>query len=222
MADQLSFPGWKNTATGNARFPNVISCNVTGTKLTYTFKGTAVGMDWMPGPDGGEMQWSVDNSTPIQKSGYSTTTRDSYPCLTNKLSHGSHSFTIEVLSTKNAASTGNYIRMGALFLNQDLSTSLANPEVQQDVRGGFLVREARQSPRAASVAFDVQTIVRDYYSISIIGVSGRTCTCLFAGELGTGYHRIEVPNAKIGPGAYVLRVKSAGHGAVLQKLVVSK
>jgi len=212
MADQLSFPGWKNSATGSARFPNEFSCNTPATKLTYPFKGTAVGMDWIPGTDGGEMQWSVDNSTPVQKSGYASSSRESYPCLTNALAHGSHTLTIEVLSTKNAASTGNYIRMGALFINEDVSGTATRRNVANTINPFFYLR-------AAPSAIVLNTTVHDVFSIFRIGLSGRTCDCLFTGELGQGLHRIDLSRAEVVPGAYVLSVKSMEHGQSIQKII---
>jgi lysophospholipase L1-like esterase len=212
MADQLSFPGWKNSATGNARFPNVISCNTPGTKLTYPFKGTAVGMDWMPGTDGGEMQWSVDNSTPVQKSGYASSSRDSYPCLINTLPHGSHTFVIDVLSTKNVASTGNYIRMGALFINEDVPGVAADPTIRGNASPMFSFHPVAQGSRGLPCAIILTTPVRDFFNITRIGVSGRTYDCLFKGELGPGYHRIDFQNAKVPQGVYLFSIKSIGHG----------
>jgi lysophospholipase L1-like esterase len=219
MADQLSFPGWKNSATGNARFPNVISCNTPGTKVTYTFKGTAVGMDWMPGTDGGEMQWSVDNSTPVQKSGYAATSRDSYPCLINTLAHGSHAFTMEVLSTKNAASTGNYIRMGALFINQDVGTTAVNTTIRSETSPLFGFQPIAHSSRGLPCAFVITTPVRDFFSITRIGMSGRTYDCLFKGEIGPGTQRIDAPSAGFVSGAYMLDVQSAQHGRSIIKMI---
>jgi lysophospholipase L1-like esterase len=212
MADQLSFPGWKNSATGSARFPNEISCNTPATKLTYSFKGTAVGMDWIPGTDGGEMQWSVDNSIPVQKSGYASSSRESYPCLTNTLAHGSHTLTIEVLSTKNAASTGNYIRMGALFINEDVSGTATHRNVANTINPFFYLR-------AAPSAIVLNTTVHDVFSIFRIGLSGKTYDCLFTGELGQGTHRIDFSRAEVVPGAYVLSVKSMAHGQSIKKII---
>jgi hypothetical protein len=215
MADQLSFPGWKNSASGNARFPNEISCNTPVTKLTYPFKGTAVGMDWMPGTDGGEMQWSVDNSAPIQKSGYASSSRDSYPCLTNTLAHGSHTFVMEVLSTKNAASTGNYIRMGALFINEDVPTTAVDQNLESNKNPVFCLQ-------TVSTAIVLNTAIQDFFSITRIGLSGRTYDCLFTGELGPGLHRIGFSRAEVLPGAFLLCVKSMGHGQSVKKIIAYK
>lgn len=220
MADRLSFDGWNNKSVDEVRFPYRIECNKPGTTLSYTFKGTAVGMYWAPGADGGQMQWSIDSSTPKKMSAYSTSGRGSYPVLTNTLEPGSHTLTMEVLSTKDAGSQGTYIRIGALFVDEDLEkTSIAaQHDHSAENRQVFDLHTQPQNRWNQPARFVLNTAVTDYFTVNRIDISGKYSTTLFAGRLEPGSHRIHCNDESPASGMYVIYVSSSRYGQTIRKI----
>ncbi|MBN1601210.1 MAG: SGNH/GDSL hydrolase family protein [Chitinispirillaceae bacterium] len=224
MADKLSFTGWTNKASGEVRFPNQIVCNKPGTKLVYTFKGTALGMYWVPNTDGGQMRWSIDNSNPVKMSAYAATSRGIFPVLTNKLKAGTHTLTMEVLSTKDGGSSGNYIRIGALFVDEDIDqgstaahndkSRMHNPVCNFNIVPGCI----RNFPDFLIL----KSSVTDYFSITRVALTGKTTECLFSGRLSSGLHQIKLEPKNSSGGMYVLRIKAAKNGQAALNIVSVK
>ena len=221
MADKLSFDGWDNKSVNEVRFPYRMECSKPGTKLVYTFKGTAVGMYWAPATDGGQMQWSIDNSTPKKMSAYSASGRGSYPVLTNTLESGSHTLTIEVLSTKDAGSQGNYIRIGALFVDEDLEKTAIVAQHGRSTGNGqtFDLCIHPQNRLNYPARFILNTAVTDYFTMNRIDISGKYSTTLFAGRLGPGSHCIHRKDECPASGMYVIHISSSRYGQTVTKIV---
>lgn len=214
MADRLSFEEWNNRAVNEVRFPNQITCNTPGTRLSYTFTGTAIGMYWIPGTDGGQMQWSIDDSPPVVMSAYSWLARGIYPVLTNTLEAGTHTLTMEVLSTRDAGSNGNYIRIGAFFVDEDLPTTPIDAYYERP-KGGrkvFNLQVAPQNREKYPVACILNTAVSDYFSVKLFDISGKIGTTLFTGKLEPGSHYINLKNDCPASGMYVIDVTTSRYG----------
>lgn len=109
--------GWSSNIQTGARFPNGITSNVPGSVLRYNFQGTAIAVYWETAPDGGDIEWSVDGSTPVKVTAYATAQRGWFSLFTRNLAAGNHQLTVTVLSTKNAASSGYRIRIDAFLVN---------------------------------------------------------------------------------------------------------
>jgi len=121
----LNAPGWtqENTSLAN-RFPHRIACNVPGTVLTYAFRGYAVGVYWLVAPDSGDIEWSLDGSAWATLSSWDTYAL-SYTRATSRgfgtllLTSTDHVLQLRISATKNAQSTGTWIRIGALLVAQE-------------------------------------------------------------------------------------------------------
>ncbi|MBN2035451.1 MAG: SGNH/GDSL hydrolase family protein [Chitinispirillaceae bacterium] len=217
MANQLSVPSWTVVATGETRFPNQINCNKPGTKFTYSFKGTAIGMQWVQNTDGGDVEWSIDASASVKKTGYYSKSLGSYPVLTSKLAPGNHTLTMTILSTRNSASSGYYIRMGALFVDQDLpAVSAINQKTRIPAFSELSLIPVRNGSYGQQNACLLNLPSGDFISVTKIGLSGRVYDCFFKGELGAGQHRINLPREL--NHMYLLSVQSARHGKTVIKI----
>jgi lysophospholipase L1-like esterase len=114
-------PGWtKENESLAGRYPHRIACDKPGTELVYRFKGTAVGLYWIMGPDSGDVEWAVDGSPPRRVSSWDIFAlhyaRANAVVLTDTLPPGEHTLRLKILPDKNPQSTGTAIRIGAFLV----------------------------------------------------------------------------------------------------------
>lgn len=127
----LDTPGWQKQDTSLAgRFPHRIASNMAGTLLRHTFRGTAVGVYWLVGPESGDIEWSIDGSAPVRASSWDQyalngNKRAHYNVFTITLKPEQHILTIKVLGLKNPESKGTWIHLGALLVNGISGPTLA-------------------------------------------------------------------------------------------------
>ena len=118
----IDAPGWaREDQTLAGRYPHRIATNVPGTELTFPFEGAAFGLYWLMAPDSGWIEWSIDNGPVKTTSAWDkyclTFTRANFELCAEGLSPGPHLFHLKVSDRKDAASTGNWIRIGALLFH---------------------------------------------------------------------------------------------------------
>lgn len=141
QGDSAISTGWSKTASPDTRFPGGIQANKAGTVLKYSFTGTAIGVHWNEGTSSGDVTWSVDGSPATKASAYLSKDRGRLRVFTNSLEPGKHVLTLTVLSTKNAASTGTWIRINALMSNPPrASTSISGTKALSRNRNAQLPR----------------------------------------------------------------------------------
>ncbi len=117
QGDKVTASGWAKTSVPDTRFPGGIESNKAGTVLKYSFTGTAIGVHWNEGTAAGDVTWSVDGSPAVRASAYLSKNRGRLRVFTNSLAPGNHVLTLTILSSKNASSTGTWIRINALMSN---------------------------------------------------------------------------------------------------------
>jgi lysophospholipase L1-like esterase len=130
-AQKVAVPGWKRENQPGGRFPH-IACDSPGATLDFPFHGTAVGIYWLVAPDGGKVDYSVDDTPVHSASGwdkYSTrSTRANVAFLAENLPSGSHVLHLKVSDQKADSSTGHWIRIGSFLVRgEDSSTPGKKP-----------------------------------------------------------------------------------------------
>lgn len=109
--------GWSGGGIATVPAPEVGGAWVSetnGAKSTLTFRGTAVSWIGFRGQDGGQASVKVDNGAAIVVDTYSPVDRLQATAFTaTGLADVTHTITIEVLGTKNAASTGRKVIVDA-------------------------------------------------------------------------------------------------------------
>jgi len=124
--------GWeKDPATLAGRFPHRLSASKPGTELKVPFTGNAIALYWLIAPDSGDLEWKIDSGDWKKLSSWDRYalrfTRAGSAVLSDSLAPGKHELTLRIAESKNAESTGTYIRIGAILLNE--APALQEPEV---------------------------------------------------------------------------------------------
>jgi lysophospholipase L1-like esterase len=130
MADAWDLPdttGWeKDHETLARRFPHRLSANKPGTELRVPFTGDAIGLYWLIAPDSGDIEWRIDDGPWKRASSWDSYalhfTRANYVLLSDTLPPGDHELLLRVSGEKNPASTGTFIRIGAILVHGVVKT----------------------------------------------------------------------------------------------------
>jgi acyl-CoA thioesterase I len=98
-----------------------VSSNIPGAALRCTFQGTVIGLYWVVAPDAGAVNWSVDGSPHQVVSAWDkyaeNGARIHYTILSETLSPGTHEFELIISAHKHERSSGHWIRIAALLVN---------------------------------------------------------------------------------------------------------
>ncbi|MHB1178475.1 MAG: SGNH/GDSL hydrolase family protein [Daejeonella sp.] len=113
----------KATRKGYVDVPMLVS-ETPGSTLTYTFKGTAIGLCVVAGPDAGTIEYSIDGGA-FQFKDLFTAWSDNlhlnlYMVLGDTLSTSQHELKIRVLESKNEKSTGHACRIVHFLVNKPI------------------------------------------------------------------------------------------------------
>jgi sialidase-1 len=118
-------PNWNpkdglSTRPGFVDVPMLISTEP-GSELTLPFKGTAVGVAVVAGPDAGIISYSIDNGAykdlDLLTEYYSWIHLGVYHLLSDNLSNSNHILKIKISDKKNNSSKGNACRIVNFFVN---------------------------------------------------------------------------------------------------------
>lgn len=120
-------PSWKPEDKTNARpgFVNVpvLLATKPGAELTFSFKGTAVGIAVLAGPDAGMIEYKIDGKTPKTIDLYTKWSKNLhlpwYLILGDELSSGMHILSVKVLERHQDKSLGNACRIVHFLVNQN-------------------------------------------------------------------------------------------------------
>ncbi|MGN6606106.1 MAG: family 43 glycosylhydrolase [Jatrophihabitans sp.] len=123
-----------------------------GASTSVTFTGTTVRLIGLRGPNYGKATMTVDGTVIDTVDAYATTQQHLQTLFTDTgLSSGTHTFTITLTGTKNAASSGTYFSVDAIDLN---ATDQRNPQggtltfagVQAATSGVYTVKIGYSNP----------------------------------------------------------------------------
>ncbi len=119
--DLSSSDGWKHQAANfsymGMRYSGRVFSNTVGSKLTFTFEGTDVGLLYGIGPSMGKVSCTVDGGDPVVIDAYSASLNPKEKPLTWSLAPGKHTVVIELLGEKNSSSQGHDFEIGAILVN---------------------------------------------------------------------------------------------------------
>jgi sialidase-1 len=109
------------TRRGFVNVPMLIS-TVPGSTFSYSFKGSAIGISVVAGPDAGIVEYSVDNDDLVSKDLYTTWSSNLhlnlYMVFEDTLSPLQHELKIRISDNKNQKSTGNACRIVHFLVNE--------------------------------------------------------------------------------------------------------
>ncbi len=88
-----------------------------GSKFTFTFEGTDMGLFFGAGPNMGKISCTIDGGKTIIIDGYKSSQNPKETIVAWNLEPGTHTIVIELLSEKNASSTGTNFEIGAILVN---------------------------------------------------------------------------------------------------------
>ena len=113
--------GWNYQYTGfsylGMRYKGRIFSNTAGSKLTFTFEGTDLGLCYGIGPSMGKISCTVDGGEPVIIDAYRANINPKEIPLAWNLDAGQHTVVIELLDEKNDASAGYDFEIGAILVN---------------------------------------------------------------------------------------------------------
>ncbi|MCE9608415.1 MAG: hypothetical protein K8U03_26325, partial [Planctomycetia bacterium] len=120
----LYAPGWMKVPKPDSQIPPHLEAEAVGSELEHQFTGSAVGLFLLVGPDGGDIEWSIDDGPPQRLSAWDgqagASPRTKFVILADNLrSGGEHKLTIRVHSEKQPQATGNRIRIAAIMMHCD-------------------------------------------------------------------------------------------------------
>ncbi|MBB2145143.1 hypothetical protein GM921_06595 [Pedobacter sp. LMG 31464] len=120
-------PSWKpqdkvNTRPGFVNVP-VLSGTTAGAELSFSFKGNAVGIAALAGPDAGIISYTIDGKNPKTIDLFTQWSKGLhlpwYLVLGDELSTGEHILTIKISANHNDKSLGNACRIVHFLVNKD-------------------------------------------------------------------------------------------------------
>ncbi|MGE9312593.1 GDSL-type esterase/lipase family protein [Niabella sp. CJ426] len=110
-----------NTRPGFVQVP-VLEATDVGASLELTFKGTAIGIAILSGPDAGAIEYTIDGKETKTADLYTQWSKSLhlpwYILLGDGLSKGSHRLRLKVVAASNTASKGNAVRIVHFLVNQ--------------------------------------------------------------------------------------------------------
>lgn len=111
-----------NTRTGFVNVP-VLSATNAGAELSFSFKGNAVGIAILAGPDAGMIDYSIDGKSPKTIDLYTQWSKSLhlpwYLVLSDELSAGTHTLNIKIIANHNNKSLGNACRIVHFLVNSN-------------------------------------------------------------------------------------------------------
>jgi sialidase-1 len=100
----------------------VLDATIVGAKLRYPFKGTAIGLFVLSGPDAGLIEWRIDDGkfqTVDLHTQWSKSVHLPWVVLLNpQLPNGEHVLEIRVAGAKNSGSSGHAVRIVHFLVNE--------------------------------------------------------------------------------------------------------
>ncbi|MBQ3140938.1 MAG: hypothetical protein IJC25_03135, partial [Clostridia bacterium] len=103
------------------RWPTAIGANKPGSEFTISFQGTSLGIYWMMASDSGDIDFRIDNGAWQHKSSFDEYcprfARANFHMLAQNLPEGTHTVTLRVSESKDARSTGRWVRIGAFGIS---------------------------------------------------------------------------------------------------------
>lgn len=120
----LYAPGWSKVPKPADALPPYIEADAVGSELVHSFTGSTIGLLLVVGPDGGDIEWSIDDGPPQRLSAYEATSgtgpRLKFVILADNLSAGKeHNLTIRILPEKRPQATDRKIRLAAIMMHCD-------------------------------------------------------------------------------------------------------
>jgi hypothetical protein len=112
---------WQLEATQDRHFPtHLLVTDRQGAEISTYFEGTAIGLTFLKGPDGGTFEVLIDGKpapAPLTRiETYHPTRRLGTALLPGGLSLGEHTLTVRLLPERHPQSTGQKIRLGYLLV----------------------------------------------------------------------------------------------------------
>lgn len=126
-AERLSpGPGWRlESGSMGGRASHSLSCAEPDQPLRIDFVGQAVGLTFLVARDSGDLLWSIDGESPRPLSTWdryaAAFERVHYRVLATRLPSGPHRLELRVAPFKQTGSTGHWIRLGGLLVDQTLT-----------------------------------------------------------------------------------------------------
>ena len=121
---QINVPDWKTIQGGmRSRFANelILSASTVGAEMKLDFKGTAIGLYILAGPDAGAVEYQIDDQPVQTKDLYHRFSKGlHYPrtvILDDQLSEGSHRISIRVTEASDRKNSGTAVRIMAFATN---------------------------------------------------------------------------------------------------------
>ncbi len=112
--------GWTHQNTDYSwvgrRYNGIIAPEEVGSKFSYEFYGTEVGIAYAKGPDMGNLLCSVDGGEPVLVNAYLSYGNPKIAIIAQNLESGYHTITVE-LAEKDEQSIGNKAQIAALLIN---------------------------------------------------------------------------------------------------------
>ena len=113
----------KDTKSMGGRYPHMLTSEKNGATIKVKFIGSIFGVYWLKAPDSGMIEWSIDGGEPQKLSAWdkssASASRGTYNILSDKLTYGEHMLEIKVLGEHDPNSKGNFVRIGAIFVEQE-------------------------------------------------------------------------------------------------------
>jgi acyl-CoA thioesterase-1 len=121
VAELKHGPEWRTEQIRDRTLPAaLLVSDKTGAQIETIFDGTAVGLTYRTGPDGGMIECLIDGRpapAPLAKIDlYSRTPHLRTQIIPGGLPPGEHKLTIRVIGEKNAKSSGQHVRLGYLLV----------------------------------------------------------------------------------------------------------
>jgi sialidase-1 len=112
---------WRTETSGDGRLPaKLLISDKPGAEFETTFEGSAVGIMYKAGPDGGIIECLIDGKpapAPLNRiDTYHKSPHIQTRIITSGLDSSLHKLTIKVISEKNPKSSGHHIRLGSLLV----------------------------------------------------------------------------------------------------------
>ncbi|MGC6448385.1 MAG: SGNH/GDSL hydrolase family protein, partial [Rubripirellula sp.] len=121
---KINVPNWKTIQGGmRSRFANelILSASTVGAEMKLDFKGTAIGLYILAGPDAGAVEYQIDDQPVQTKDLYHRFSKGlHYPrtvILDDQLSEGSHRISIRVTEASDRKNSGTAVRIMAFATN---------------------------------------------------------------------------------------------------------
>jgi len=117
-------PGWRKVLQPTDSSAQHIDAEMPGTDLVHTFTGSTVGVLLVVGPDGGDIEWSIDDGPSHRLSGWEAAAGGSgrlkFVILADDLKGaGEHKLNIRVHAEKQPQATDTRVRIAAIMMHCD-------------------------------------------------------------------------------------------------------